>query len=69
MQRRLKNKHSPEQIAGELAKTYPDRPEMQVSHETIYKAIYVQGRGELRESWPSVSAPDERCVNRALAAL
>jgi IS30 family transposase len=44
----LKKKHSPEQIAGLLAKTYPDRPEMQVSHETIYKALYVQGRGELR---------------------
>jgi IS30 family transposase len=44
----LDKKYSPEQIAGVLAKTYPDRPEMQVSHETIYKAIYVQGRGELR---------------------
>jgi len=44
----LIKKHSPEQIAGVLAKAYPDRPEMQVSHETIYKAIYVQGRGELR---------------------
>jgi IS30 family transposase len=44
----LGNKYSPEQIAGVLALTYPDRPEMQVSHETIYKALYVQGRGELR---------------------
>jgi IS30 family transposase len=44
----LVKKHSPEQIAGVLATTYPDRPEMQVSHETIYKALYVQGRGELR---------------------
>src|SRR6516164_4342801 len=44
----LTKKYSPEQIAGELAKIYPDRPEMQVSHETIYKALYVQGRGELR---------------------
>lgn len=44
----LTKKYSPEQIAGELAKTYPDCPEMQVSHETIYKALYVQGRGELR---------------------
>jgi transposase, IS30 family len=48
VQARLLQKHSPEQIAGELAKMYPDRPEMQVSHETIYKALYVQGRGELR---------------------
>jgi len=44
----LVKKYSPAQIAGLLAKTYPDRPEMQVSHETIYKALYVQGRGELR---------------------
>nr|WP_231639847.1 IS30 family transposase [Mycobacterium sp. Marseille-P9652] len=44
----LIKKYSPAQIAGLLAKTYPDRPEMQVSHETIYKALYVQGRGELR---------------------
>jgi IS30 family transposase len=44
----LTKKYSPEQIAGVLATTYPDRSEMQVSHETIYKALYVQGRGELR---------------------
>jgi len=44
----LATRYSPEQIAGVLAKTYPDRPEMQVSHETLYKALYVQGRGELR---------------------
>jgi transposase, IS30 family len=44
----LGKKYSPEQIAGLLPKLYPDRPEMRVSHETIYKAIYVQGRGELR---------------------
>jgi IS30 family transposase len=44
----LARRYSPEQIVGLLATTYPDRPEMQVSHETIYKALYVQGRGELR---------------------
>ncbi|HEY2502610.1 MAG TPA: IS30 family transposase [Mycobacterium sp.] len=44
----LATKYSPQQIAGVLAVSYPDRPEMQVSHETIYRALYVQGRGELR---------------------
>jgi transposase, IS30 family len=44
----LHQKYSPEQIAGRLPKMYPDRPEMRVSHETIYKYVYVQGRGELR---------------------
>jgi IS30 family transposase len=44
----LVRKYSPAQITAVLAVRYPDRPEMQVSHETIYKALYVQGRGELR---------------------
>ena len=39
---------SPEQIAGRLRQDFPDEPEMWVSHETIYKSLYVQGRGELR---------------------
>jgi len=39
---------SPEQIAATLREHYPDRPEMWVSHETIYKSLYVQGKGELR---------------------
>jgi IS30 family transposase len=39
---------SPEQIAGRLRVEFPDEPEMWVSHETIYKSIYVQGRGQLR---------------------
>jgi IS30 family transposase len=39
---------SPEQISRSLRRQYADRPEMQVSHETIYQALYVQGRGELR---------------------
>ncbi|MGC4937473.1 IS30 family transposase [Kribbella sp. DT2] len=39
---------SPEQISRSLRRTYADSPEMQVSHETIYQALYVQGRGELR---------------------
>ena len=39
---------SPQQIARRLREEFADRPEMWVSHETIYKSIYVQGRGELR---------------------
>jgi IS30 family transposase len=39
---------SPEQIVRRLRRDFPDRPEMHVVHETIYQALYVQGRGELR---------------------
>jgi transposase, IS30 family len=39
---------SPGQIAGRLKRDYPGCPELQVSHETIYQALYVQGKGSLR---------------------
>jgi IS30 family transposase len=38
----------PQQIAGWLADTYPDGPEMQVSHETMYLSLFVQARGALK---------------------
>lgn len=41
-------KYSPQQIAGTLKRVYPDEPRRQVSHETIYTAIYAHPRGELR---------------------
>ena len=44
----LDDKYSPEQVAARLRREHPDDPEMHVSHETIYQALYVQGRGELR---------------------
>jgi IS30 family transposase len=45
--RRLAQRWSPEQIAGWLRRTYAD-PRMQVSHETIYRTLFVQSRGALR---------------------
>jgi IS30 family transposase len=44
----LGDRWSPEQIAATLKTEYPDRPEMHVSHETIYQGLYVQSRGALR---------------------
>jgi transposase, IS30 family len=39
---------SPQQIAARLRREHPDDAEMRISHETIYRALYVQSRGELR---------------------
>jgi transposase, IS30 family len=44
----LEARLSPEQIAGRLRREFPDDRAMHVSHETIYRALFVQGRGELR---------------------
>lgn len=41
---------SPQQIAAKLRDMYPDDPARQVSHETIYAAIYAQPRGSLKQS-------------------
>src|SRR5664279_4718788 len=39
---------SPEQISERLRVDFPDDPSMRISHEAIYQALYVQGRGALR---------------------
>ena len=39
---------SPEQIAGQLRREFRNDPEMRVHHETIYRELFVQGRGALR---------------------
>lgn len=40
---------SPEQIAGWLKRTYPDDENNQVSHETIYRSLFIQARGALKK--------------------
>jgi IS30 family transposase len=46
---KLQHRWSPQQIAGWLRLAFPDRTEMQVSHESIYRTLYVQSRGALRK--------------------
>jgi IS30 family transposase len=48
VQGKLEEDWSPEEISRRLELEFPDRAEMRVSHETIYQALYVQGRGALR---------------------
>jgi IS30 family transposase len=45
----LGKKYSPEEIAGRLRRDFPDEPAMNVHHETIYRWIYLQPRGELKK--------------------
>lgn len=46
---KLKQDWSPEQIAGWLKNQYPGEPELWVSHETIYRTLFVQARGALKK--------------------
>jgi IS30 family transposase len=46
---KLKRDWSPQQIAGWLKDKYPSHPEMWVSHETIYRSLFVQARGALKK--------------------
>lgn len=46
---KLQGLWSPEPIAGWLKRTYPDQKELQVSHEAIYRTLFVQPRGALKK--------------------
>jgi len=46
---KLRRKWSPEQIAGWLRRSFPKEPHRQVSHETIYRSLYIQARGVLKK--------------------
>jgi len=47
--RKLRLNWSPEQIAGWLKREYPEEERNQVSHETIYRSLFVQARGVLKK--------------------
>ena len=46
---KLQRKWSPEQIAGWLKRAFPGEVQKQVSHETIYRSLYIQARGVLKK--------------------
>ncbi|MEF9978246.1 MAG: IS30 family transposase [Thermomonas sp.] len=46
---KLQQQWSPQQVAGWLQRTYPDDMSRQVSHETIYRTLYIQSRGALKQ--------------------
>jgi IS30 family transposase len=47
--RKLSLEWSPEQIACWLKRRYPDQQELQISHETIYRSLFIQARGALKK--------------------
>ena len=62
---------SPEQIAQRLKVDFPEDPTMRISHEAIYQALYIQGRGALKRelsaclrSGRALRLPRERARNR-----
>ncbi|MCY1016499.1 IS30 family transposase [Pyxidicoccus sp. MSG2] len=49
VERRLEECWSPQQVAASLKRDFPHCPELHVSHETLYRSLYVQTRGALRK--------------------
>src|SRR5271157_2672512 len=55
---------SPEQISGWLKTEYPDDGSMQVSHETIYRSLFIQARGALKKELIA-HLRTKRCIRRS----
>ena len=67
---KLRRRWSPEQISNWLADQFPGHPELQVSHETIYQALYVRSRGNLRRELTNrVALRQGRRTRRPHAAI
>ncbi len=47
--KKLQLEWSPRQVAGWLKRTYPDDETYQVSHETVYRSLFIQARGALKK--------------------
>ena len=74
--RRWSSAWSPEQISQRLKVDFPVDPTMRISHEAIYQALYIQGRGALRRelsaclrSGRALRLPRERARNRGKAFI
>ncbi|WP_369989569.1 transposase [Streptosporangium sp. 'caverna'] len=65
--RRWARSWSPEQIARRLKVDFPEDDTMRISHEAIYQALFIQGRGALKRELVAVCTPGVHCGCRAHA--
>jgi len=63
---KLEGHWSPQQIAGWLKRKHPNIEAMHVSHETIYKSLYVQARGALKKELQQYCARNGKYVVPAM---
>jgi IS30 family transposase len=59
---------SPEQVSGWLKTQYPDDESMRVSHETIYRSLFIQARGVLKKSLLRTFGPNAAYAGRTTLA-
>jgi len=57
---------SPEQIAGWLRRNYPGDENYQVSHQTIYRSLFIQARDALRKELLGICGAHEQCAVRVI---
>ncbi|MGY9001168.1 MAG: hypothetical protein ACKVIK_14730 [Rhodospirillales bacterium] len=62
--KQLRLSWSPEQIAGRLKRAHPDEEACHVSHETIYRSLFVQARGLLKKELQQ-HLKSERTIRRS----
>lgn len=63
---KLRCEWSPEQIAGWLKRAFPDQDTMWVSHETIYRSLFIQARGVLKKELLGHLHPGAGCGGHSM---
>jgi IS30 family transposase len=66
---KLKQDWSPQQIAGWLRAEHPENPERWVSHETIYRSLFVQARGALKKELSGTCVRSDEPAARAMQSM
>jgi IS30 family transposase len=65
---KLTRNWSPQQVAGWLMREHPDEDDKRVSHETIYRSLFIQTRGVLKKEFLA-HPPATRSIRRSRHAI